>query len=334
MEQATLSLAREGASDRMLAVDLRRADIESALESADDGKVELLLDIAAREPDGGSVERHSLTVDCTIADLERMLESSSDTVRVGFDAEALARAIREPDIEAHGLREKMAVLAVVVATTGSVVGSAQAMPTHVQGGGTGTAITDVRDMPGDSMIASQSLGEHAGQMASPAIISAAQSSQPSGGTAVHDSAADTLAASAAASQSGAPVHDMAADTLSASAAASQSGAPVHDMAADSLAASSGPAAAPVRDLPGEAARSVAAGEPVVVARDFPAEAATGQPVLADSSKAPPASSQGSSGIDLPAIDGTQFVVVGAIALALIGAAFAATGVNRRTPKPS
>jgi len=130
------------------------------------------------------------------------------------------------------------------------------------------------------------------------------------------------------------VHDMAADTLSASAAASQSGAPVHDMAADSLAASSGPAAAPVRDLPGEAARSVAAGEPVVVARDFPAEAATGQPVLADSSKAPPVSSQGSSGIDLPAIDGTQFVVVGAIALALIGAAFAATGVNRRTPKPS
>ena len=382
MEQATLSLAREGASDRMLAVDLRRADIESALESADDGKVELLLDIAAREPDGGSVERHSLTVDCTIADLERMLESSSDTVRVGFDAEALARAIREPDIEAHGLREKMAVLAVVVATTGSVVGSAQAMPTHVQGGGTGTVITDVRDMPGDSMIASQSLGEHAGQMASPAIISAAQSSQPSGGTAVHDSAADTLSASAAASQSGAPVrmaadsldmaadtlsasaaasqsgapvhdmaadtlsasaaasqsgapvHDMAADTLSASAAASQSGAPVHDMAADSLAASSGPAAAPVHDLPGEAARSVAAGEPVVVARDFPAEAATGQPVLADSSKAPPVSSQGSSGIDLPAIDATQFVVVGAIALALIGAAFAATGVNRRTPKPS
>ena len=334
MEQATLSLAREGASDRMLAVDLRRADIESALESADDGKVELLLDIAAREADGGSVERHALTVDCTIADLERMLESSADTIRVGFDAEALARAIREPDIEAHGLREKMAVLAVVVATTGSVVGSAQAMPTHVQGGGTGTAITDVRDMPGDSMIASQSLGEHAGQRASPAIISAAQAGPPSGGTAVHDSAADTLAASVAASQSGAPVHDMAADTLSASAAASQSGAPVHDMAADSLAASSGPAAAPVRDLPGEAARSVAAGEPVVVARDFPAEAATGQPVLADSSKAPPASSQGSSGIDLPAIDATQFVVVGAIALALIGAAFAATGVNRRTPKPS
>ena len=104
-------------------------------------------------------------------------------------------------------------------------------------------------MPADSMIASQSLGGHAGQMASPAIISAAQAAQPSGGTAVHDSAADTIAAATAASQSGAPVHDMAADTLSASAAASQSGAPVHDMAADTLSASAAASqsGAPVHD---------------------------------------------------------------------------------------
>jgi hypothetical protein len=355
VEQATLSLARAGASDdRMLAVDIRRADIESALESSGGGSVELLLDIAARDLEGGGpADRHTLSVDCTSADLERLLDGHSDTVRVGFDAEALARAIQEPDTEAHGLREKMAVLAVVVATTGTVVGSAQAMPVQGGGGG-GTTITDVRDMPADSMMASQSLGEHAGQMASPAIVSAAQATQPSGGTAIHDSAADTLAAaaatesgapvhdmaadtlsaSAAASQSGAPVHDMAADTLSASAAASQSGAPVHDMAADSLAASTGPAAAPVRDFPGEAARSAAAGETVVTARDFPAEAASGSPVLADSSKAPPVTNQSSGSISSDGIDATQFVAVGAIALALIGAAFAAAGVSRRAPKPS
>jgi hypothetical protein len=334
VEQATLSLARAGASDdRMLAVDIRRADIESALESSGGGSVELLLDIAARDLEGGGpADRHTLSVDCTSADLERLLDGHSDTVRVGFDAEALARAIQEPDTEAHGLREKMAVLAVVVATTGTVVGSAQAMPVQGGGGG-GTTITDVRDMPADSMMASQSLGEHAGQMASPAIVSAAQATQPSGGTAIHDSAADTLAA-AAATESGAPVHDMAADTLSASAAASQSGAPVHDMAADSLAASTGPAAAPVRDFPGEAARSAAAGETVVTARDFPAEAASGSPVLADSSKAPPVTNQSSGSISSDGIDATQFVAVGAIALALIGAAFAAAGVSRRAPKPS
>ena len=313
MEQATLSLARAGASDdRMLAVDIRRADIESALESSGGGSVELLLDIAARDLEGGGpADRHTLSVDCTSADLERLLDGHSDTVRVGFDAEALARAIQEPDTEAHGLREKMAVLAVVVATTGTVVGSAQAMPVQGGGGG-GTTITDVRDMPADSMMASQSLGEHAGQMASPAIVSAAQATQPSGGTAIHDSAADTLAA----------------------AAATESGAPVHDMAADSLAASTGPAAAPVRDFPGEAARSAAAGETVVTARDFPAEAASGSPVLADSSKAPPVTNQSSGSISSDGIDATQFVAVGAIALALIGAAFAAAGVSRRAPKPS
>jgi hypothetical protein len=298
VEQATLSLAREGASDGMLAVDLRRADIESALESAADGSVELLLDIATREADGETAERHTLTVDCTIADLERMLESSSDTVRVGFDADALARAIREPDIEAHGLREKIAVLAIVVATTGAAAGAAQAMPTQVQGGGTGTTVTEIRDMPADSMIA-------------------LEAAQASGATAVHDMAADTLAASAAASQSGVPVHDMAADTLAASAAAS-----------------SGPAAAPVRDFPGDVARSVAAEDAGSVARDFPGDVVAAQAALADSSKAPPVASQGSGGIDLPGIDAAQFVVVGGIALALVGAAFAAAGVNRRTPKRS
>jgi hypothetical protein len=362
----------------MLAVDIRRADIESALESAGgSSNVELLLDIAARGVDGGATERHTLTVGCAAADLERMLEGDSDTVRLGFDADAVARAIREPDIEAHGLREKMAVLAVVVATTGAVVGSAQAMPAHVQSGGTGTAVTDVRDMPADSMIASQAVGSHVGQMASPGIIESARAAQPGAGLDVRDMAADTLAATAA-TQSGAPVHDMAADTLAAT-AATQSGAPVHDMAADtlaataatqsgapihdsaadslaassaagadatvrdtpadSLAASSGPAAAPVRDFPGDVARSVATGDAPVVARDFPGEAArnvnAGQPVFADSSKAPPVTStQGGSGVDLPSIDGAPFVVVGGIALALVGAAFAAASTGRRTPKPS
>ena len=349
MEQATLSLARAGASDdRMLAVDIRRADIESALESSGGGSVELLLDIAARDLEGGGpADRHTLSVDCTSADLERLLDGHSDTVRVGFDAEALARAIQEPDTEAHGLREKMAVLAVVVATTGTVVGSAQAMPVQGGGGG-GTTITDVRDMPADSMMASQSLGEHAGQMASPAIVSAAQATQPSGGTAIHDSAADTLAA-AAATESGAPVHDMAADTLGAAVASTPSGAPVHDMASDTLGAAvvSTPSGAPVHDMASDTLSSVAATpshdmasdtlgptvESGTPARDLPADsvAASTAPRTATAAAA---AGQSSGSISSDGIDATQFVAVGAIALALIGAAFAAAGVSRRAPKPS
>lgn len=310
MEQATLSLARAGApADGMLAVDIRRADIESALGSAGGGSVELLLDIARRGVDGdGPIDRHTLSVDCTSADLERMLEAESDTVRIGLDAEALARAIDEPDFEAHGLREKLAVLAVVVATTGAVVGTADARPTSVQGGGTGTAaVTDVRDMPADSMVASQQSGEHAGQMASPAIVQAAQSGQSGGaGSAARDMASDTLSA-ATVSPSGAAGHDMASDTLT----ASESPTPVRDLPGDTIAASGVQPGLSVRDMPGD----------VVAASTASSATAAGA-----------TSDRGSIGSD--GIDATQFVVVGAGALALLGAAFAAAGVSRHKPKPS
>jgi hypothetical protein len=155
--QGTLSLALARGSvvpDDGLAIDLRRADIEMALGSEDDGVVELLLDLEAREMAGGTIRRQTLAVGCTPADLERMLEDASDSVRVSFDAEALSRAI-DPDIEAHGLRETMAVLAVVVATTGAAAGTAQAMPSlGGQGGVSGAATAAARDMPADSLSAS------------------------------------------------------------------------------------------------------------------------------------------------------------------------------------
>jgi hypothetical protein len=162
-QQATLSLADSARAlgDRGLAIDLRRSDIETALRSADDG-LELLLDLEAREADGGATRRHTLAVGCTPADLERMLLQSGDSIRVSFDAEALAQAIA-PDIEAHGLREKMVVLAVVVATTGAAAGGAQAMPTlgGQSGGSGGTTVTSTRDMPADSLSASVASSEGA-----------------------------------------------------------------------------------------------------------------------------------------------------------------------------
>ena len=348
MEQATLSLARAGApADGMLAVDIRRADIETALESAGGGSVELLLDIARRELDGdGSIDRHTLSVDCTSADLERMLEGESDTVRIGLDAEALARAIDEPDFEAHGLREKLAVLAVVVATTGAVVGTADARPAIVQGGGTGATVTVVRDQPADTIAAAAAASQSGAaihDMASDTLSAATAS--PSGaaghdmasdtlsaataspsGAAGHDMASDTLSA-ATASPSGAAGHDMASDTLSA-ATASPSGAAGHDMASDTLAASE--TGTPVRDLPGD---TVAASgvQPGLSVRDMPGDVVSAS-TASSATAAGATSDRGSIGSD--GIDATQFVVVGAGALALLGAAFAAAGVSRHKPKPS
>ena len=132
-QQATLSLAlADGPAvpdNRRLAIDLCRSDIETALRSADDG-LELLLDLEAGEVNGAP-RRHTLAIGCTREDLECMLGNDSDDVSVSFDAEALAWAIGEADIEAHGLREKMAVLAVVVAATGAAAGRHRRCPSSV-----------------------------------------------------------------------------------------------------------------------------------------------------------------------------------------------------------
>jgi hypothetical protein len=151
-QQATLSLALAGDETAPgLTVDLDRVDIETALGSGDQESIELLLELEACEVDGGATRRHTLAVGCTPADLEWMLKDAGDSVRLSFDVEGLERAIRTPDTEAHGLREKMAVVALVVATTGAAAGGAQAMPVTGGHGGGGTAITSVHDMPADSI---------------------------------------------------------------------------------------------------------------------------------------------------------------------------------------
>ena len=268
----SLTLARGSAvPDHGLAIDLRRADIETALGSADDGVVELLLDLEAREVDGGTTRHQTLAVGCTPADLERMLEDASDSVRVSFDAEALAQAI-DPDIEAHGLREKMAVLAVVVATTGAAAGSAQAMPSlGGQGGGSGATVASARDMPADSLSASAASTEGA----------AATRANPS------DAAAARIAQDARLAEQARL--DSYRDVLPSGHHAAPLG--VTD---------------PSRDLPSDSARA---------------------------SQATPVG-RIAAGTEAGSVDSTTFVVVGGIALALLGAAFGATAATRNTPKPT
>ena len=272
--QGTLSLALARGSavpDHGLAIDLRRADIETALGSADDGVVELLLDLEAREVDGGTTRHQTLAVGCTLADLERMLEDASDNVRVSFDAEALARAI-DPDIEAHGLREKMAVLAIVVATTGAAAGSAQAMPSlGGQGGGSGATVASARDMPADSLSASAASTEGA----------AATRANPS------EAAAATIAEDARLAEQARL--DSYRDVLPSGHHAAPLG--VTD---------------PSRDLPSDSARA---------------------------SQATPVG-RIAAGTEAGSVDSTTFVVVGGIALALLGAAFGAAAATRNTPKPT
>ena len=270
-QQATPILALADGSavpgGRGLASDLRRADIESAIRFADDGLAELLLDLEAREVEGGATRRHTLAIGCTTADLERMLAGSGDSVRVSFDAEALERAIRAPEIEAHGLREKMVVLAVVVATTGAAAGTAQAMPTLAGHGGVsgGATVTSTRDMPADSINASAASNEGAG----------ATRANPSA------AAAATVAEQAQLAKQARLAEQARLDSYQAPVPSSHQVLP------------SGHHAAPVTS-----------------------------------------STHGTVATDSSSVDSSTFVVVGGIALALLGAGFAAAATSRRTPTPT
>jgi hypothetical protein len=122
-------------SDRGVTATLLRTDIEEAARSGA-GPAELVLDVRRRQ--GADVEAHSIAIEWSPADLERLLEQGeSDEVTIAFDRDEMAAVMdAEADVEAHGLREKALVLTAVAVTGLSTAGVAQARPTAVA---TGTA---------------------------------------------------------------------------------------------------------------------------------------------------------------------------------------------------
>lgn len=110
------SLAGRGVSTT-----LPRSQLEEAIRSSD-GPPELALDIRA-----GDGEDHTVAVAWEREDLELILgRTSGDSVVLTFDRDQLAGAVAG-DFEAHGLRERVVVLAVAAATaTGAMAGTAAA----------------------------------------------------------------------------------------------------------------------------------------------------------------------------------------------------------------
>jgi hypothetical protein len=121
-------------SDRGVTATLLRSDIEAARSGA--GPAELVLDV--RRGQGADVEAHSIAIEWSPADLERLLgEGEAEEVTIAFDRDEMAAVMdAEADVEAHGLREKALVLTAVAVTGLSTAGVAQARPTAVA---TGTA---------------------------------------------------------------------------------------------------------------------------------------------------------------------------------------------------
>jgi hypothetical protein len=141
------------------------AEVERAIQG-EDGPFELILDVT-RYANGDPAETRSVAVAWQRTDLEQLLrQAEGDRVTLTFDGEALREAI-ESDVEAHGMREKVLVLTVAAtAAAGITAGAAagQSMGPDDRGLARGTAITqpslgaDDRALPRTDPTSQPSLG--------------------------------------------------------------------------------------------------------------------------------------------------------------------------------
>jgi hypothetical protein len=103
----------------------------------------LLLDLdRVGSEDGDEVMAHArVLVDLDKDTLEQLLASTEDEdIALWFDERELARAFDDPEVEAHGLREKVAVIAIAAAAAGASATPAMArFAADGQGGGGGGA---------------------------------------------------------------------------------------------------------------------------------------------------------------------------------------------------
>jgi hypothetical protein len=132
----TIRLADPGESEaRGLVITVPRAQVEEALHSEE--PVDLWLDIE-RSVEGEGRETQRLALAWERQDLEQLLENDGSEITLTFDEAELQRLLDE-DVEAHGMREKAAVLTVVVGIAAAGASSAIAMPMSDGSGASGPA---------------------------------------------------------------------------------------------------------------------------------------------------------------------------------------------------
>jgi hypothetical protein len=95
-----------------------RTEFEQAL-NAGQGPVELQLEVRASGPD---VEAHTLDIALDRPEVEKLLESEGDAIRLTFDPTELESAL-DDDVEAHNVRERALVLTVAAVTAATGAGA-------------------------------------------------------------------------------------------------------------------------------------------------------------------------------------------------------------------
>jgi len=167
--KARVKLA-ESEIESPLGVSLPRSEVERALREEMDA--ELMLDVVRSN---GSTEQHRLAVILDEATLRRLVEQEGEEVRVVVDPESLQAAF--DDVEAHGLREGMTTLAILVTAAAGGAGMAGAAVDQSTGAGPqsnpATFVAGVTDFP------SITATVHSGAPGAPGAFQAGVTDSPS-----------------------------------------------------------------------------------------------------------------------------------------------------------
>src|SRR5829696_1699250 len=126
--QATLTDAEV---DSRLAVSVPKSEIERALEAKDE--LDLLLDVIRTN---GEREERRVSLAWDRDALERLAQQEGERVIIAIDPDSLQAAFN--DVEAHGMREMGATLAIVVATAAGGAGAAGAVISPTSGSPSGS----------------------------------------------------------------------------------------------------------------------------------------------------------------------------------------------------
>ena len=113
------------AGDGTFVAKIGRDEVEKALQS--DEPVDLLLDVERVAADGSGRETERIAIGWEPEDLERLLaQAGSGEITLTF-GETELRQLLEADVDAHGMRERLAVVTVVAGLAAASAGGATAM---------------------------------------------------------------------------------------------------------------------------------------------------------------------------------------------------------------
>jgi hypothetical protein len=151
-----------------LAVKVPRSEVERALQA--DAEADLVLDVVRRN---GQEEMCRVVLALDREALEHLLTQEGEQVVAAIDPVTLQQAF--DDVDAHGVREIGATLAVLVATAGGVTGAASAEPfsSAVQAGTQAAEVGMPHAMPSDYAAAEEQMPR-----AMPSDYAAAQGEMP------------------------------------------------------------------------------------------------------------------------------------------------------------